>query len=451
MMQIYVPSNIALALELLHAGGYEAYIVGGCVRDCLLGKTPNDYDITTSAMPEEMKSVFSGYRLIETGLKHGTLTVLISDNPIEITTFRIDGDYSDSRHPDNVSFTRSLSEDLARRDFTVNAMAYSPEDGLVDLFDGQNDLNAGILRAVGQPEKRFTEDALRIMRGLRFASVLGFSLEQNTADAMLKCSGLLDNVSGERIYTELKSLLCGKNVGEVLRRYYRIMEPVIPGLTTMSGFDQHNYHHRFDLLEHTIRVVEAVPPTPVLRFSALLHDIGKQDCFTMDEKGVGHFYGHPKHSMHRAEAIFDRLCSDSATRSTVLKLIEQHDTPIEPEQSIILKRLGRLGEDTLRMLFTLKRADTIGQGVERQTAERMAVFDRCDAILQKVLSEKLCYSINMLNINGSQLIALGYRQGIALGKMLNEMLEQVTNGQLDNTYESLSQYAVMRLPKTDTQ
>ena len=293
-MDWVLPAQVNTALARLHDAGYEAYIVGGCVRDRIMGREPKDYDITTSALPEQTAAVFAGERIIETGMKHGTVTVLLDGEPLEITTFRIDGTYSDSRHPDAVTFTPSLREDLARRDFTMNAMAYSSETGLVDPFGGQADIAAKYIRCVGDPDLRFREDALRILRALRFSSVLGFPIEPETDGAARYLCLLLKKISAERVFSELKQLLCGPDVRRVLLDYAGVLGAVLPEILPMQGFDQRNPHHCYDILEHTAAAVEAMPPEPALRLAALLHDVGKPECFFTDEDGVGHFYGHPK-------------------------------------------------------------------------------------------------------------------------------------------------------------
>ena len=286
---IHLPCEVKLAIAKLTEKGFEAYIVGGCVRDSLMKCTPKDYDITTSANPEEVKNVFKEYRVVETGLKHGTVTVIVRGMPLEITTFRIDSEYLDHRHPKNVTFTKSLKEDTARRDFTMNALAYNDEKGLCDFYGGKVDIENKIIRCVGDANKRFNEDALRIMRALRFSSVLGFDIEENTKNAMFNNKHLLKNISSERLAGELVKLLCGANVKKILLEYIDIIGVFIPELLPMKGFEQHNRHHIYDVWTHTAVAIENIDASPVLRLAALFHDAGKPDCFFM-KNGEGHFY-----------------------------------------------------------------------------------------------------------------------------------------------------------------
>ena len=320
-----IPSYARTALDRLTAAGHEAWLVGGCVRDLLLGRTPGDYDITTAALPEETEGVFAGEQLIETGLRHGTVTVVLEGCPLEITTYRVDGTYADARHPDQVTFTRSLREDAARRDFTVNAMAYHPDRGLWDGFGGRADLEKGLLRCVGDPETRFREDALRILRAVRFASVLGFTLEPATAEAARRTAPLLGQIAPERLSAELTKLLCGPGAGTVLGEYPDILGALIPELGPMVGFDQRNLHHCHDLLTHTAAAVDNIPPDPALRLAMLLHDVGKPETFSLGEDGQGHFYGHAKRSVELADAILRRLRYPNHLREKAVTLIRFHD------------------------------------------------------------------------------------------------------------------------------
>ena len=332
-MNLPLSPGAAKALALLLAAGYEAWIVGGCVRDALLGLPPKDYDLTTSALPEETQRVFAAYPRIETGLRHGTVTVLLEGEPLEITTYRVDGAYSDARHPDGVTFTRSLRQDAARRDFTINAMAYAPGQGLQDFFGGQADLAQGTIRAVGRAETRFHEDALRILRALRFASVLDFTLEAETHQAALACAPLLAAISPERVFSELGKLLCGKAAGRVLRTYPQVLGAVVPEILPMVGFDQRNAHHCYDVWTHTAVAVDHVPPELPLRLAMLFHDIGKPDTFSLGEDGQGHFYGHARRSVEQAEAILTRLRAPRQVRETVLLLVRYHDAVLEESPS----------------------------------------------------------------------------------------------------------------------
>ncbi len=434
---VKLPEYAERVIDALEKAGFEAYVVGGFVRDMLTGRKSGDIDITTNALPEEMKRVFSDYRLIETGIKHGTVTVLIDHIPVEVTTYRIDKGYTDGRHPDSVAFTRSLTEDLARRDFTVNAMAYNPKSGIVDPFGGRQDIESKTLRCVGSPEKRFTEDSLRILRGLRFSCTLGFALEENTAKASIACRSLLKNVSAERIFTELSKMLCGENIKEVLLNYTEIFEEILPELRGMKGFDQKNFHHIYDILTHTAVAVESIDPIPHLRFAALFHDSGKTDCFTIDSGGVGHFYGHPRISTDKAEKALTRLKSDSFTKNRVMSLIKLHDTPIEPTQSVIKKKLNKYGEEMFFELIKLQRADNMGIAPEFQF--RQKTYTQIENIAREILNSQQCFSLKDLAVNGNDLAELGLK-GKEIGSALKLLLEAVIDSKAENSKESLIEY-----------
>ncbi len=433
-------SKQALAIiEQLHSCGYEAYAVGGCTRDMLMGRENHDTDITTSATPEEIKKVLSSFRNIDTGIKHGTVTVIIDGIPFEVTTYRTEKGYSDGRHPDEVIFTRSLEEDLKRRDFTVNSIAYCPEKGFADPFGGREDIERKIIRCVGKPKERFTEDSLRILRGLRFASVLGFEIEKNTADAMRECKELLNIVSKERIFSELSKLLCGENVRDILVNYSDILEVVLPEIKGMKDFDQHNYHHIYDILEHTAAVTESIPPVPHLRFAALFHDCGKTDCFSKDENGTGHFYSHPSISSRKANEALLRLKSDTKTREAVVKLVKVHDTPIEESERIIKKRLRSMGEELFFDLVKLQRADT--KGLAPKFHCRESHFDTLEKMAKQIIADEECFSIKDLKINGNDLINKGFI-GKEIGNALASALEAVIDEKVKNEKEELLAFCI---------
>lgn len=434
-----LPEEVGNALEILEVAGFEACLVGGCVRDFLLGTAPRDFDIATDALPEETKKAFSGFRVIETGLKHGTVTVLINGMPLEITTYRADGIYSDGRHPDQVHFTRRLEEDLARRDFTVNAMAYSRKKGLVDIFGGRQDLKEKRIQTVGEAERRFSEDALRIIRALRFSSVLGFEIADKTAAAAHSLKERLAIVSAERIYTELTKLLCGKNVRRVLMAYPEILGVWLPEILPMVGFCQHNFHHIYTVWEHTAAVTEAIPPVPYLRWAALLHDCGKPGTFSMGTDGVGHFYGHHKRSTAMAEIILDRLKTDKDTGARIITLIRYHDTPLERDLKSVKRMLNKLGAELFFDLVKLQRADNMGQAP--QFRNRQQKLDEVEALAREILQTKDCFSLKDLAISGRDLIELGLSPGPELGKMLNQLLETVIEGTLPNEKELLLEEA----------
>lgn len=434
-----LPEGVKAVLSRLENNGFEAYIVGGCVRDMFMGRTPDDYDITTSAMPEQTAELFSDCRLLSYGAKHGTVTVMYDGMPLEITTFRREGEYTDSRRPSAVYFDATLEQDLSRRDFTCNAMAYSPQRGLVDIFGGREDIKNGVIRAVGKAEERFSEDALRILRALRFASVLDFEIEENTARAAAECGVLLDNISGERICTELFKLLCGRGFARIIREHTDVLGNIIPGIIRMKDFDQNNHNHVHTLLEHTLIAAENVPPVPYMRLAALMHDTGKPDCCTVDEKGESHFYGHPEKSVMHAEKLLNRLKCDNLTRNRVIDLIRYHDVRYEPNEKTILRWLNRVGEDMLMDIFTLQKADILAQNPKYFL--RMDKVEECRFIAEKAVEEKKCCSVGMLKINGNDLINMGVPQGAKIGELLQKLLDEVVDGSLANEHDALAERA----------
>lgn len=430
-----LPSQVLQAIDRLNAAGHRAYLVGGAVRELLRGRGAlTDFDLTTSARPEETERVFSDCRLVETGLKHGTVTVLLGGLPLEITTFRVDGAYSDGRHPDGVAFTPSLERDLERRDFTINAMAYHPREGLIDLHGGRADLMAGLVRCVGGPDRRFQEDGLRMLRGMRFAAVLGFRLEAETGAALLRNRALLDGIAHERVREELTKLLRGRSAGRILEEYAPVAAQVLPELEPTFGFDQRNPWHDRDVWRHTLAAVDAAPATPVLRWAALLHDLGKPACFTLDEKGVGHFYGHGEESARLAGQILSRLRFDTDTRQRIVALVAMHDRPIIPERCPIRRLLARLGPEGTAELIALHRADNAAQSA--LAAGRQGELDRAQAVLDQLLAEGACFQKKDLAVNGRDMLALGLR-GREIGRALDRCLEAVLTEQLPNQREAL--------------
>jgi tRNA nucleotidyltransferase (CCA-adding enzyme) len=441
-LTITLPSDVAVLLAMLRDAGYPAYTVGGCVRDALLGIEPHDWDICTSALPEQMQQVFRSLHTVETGLKHGTLTVVVHHVPYEITTFRVDGAYTDHRHPDAVAFVDNIAEDLSRRDFTVNAMAWSPDAGLVDLFGGREDLAAGVIRCVGEPALRFDEDALRVLRALRFASVYDFTIDPATDAAARKLAPSLAGVAGERIREELLKLLCGRGAGRILRAYPDILSEIIPEIRPMVGYDQKNHHHSYDLWEHTVRAVENMPPEADLRLAMLLHDTGKPLVRTMDEHGEGHYRGHQQASAEIAERAADTLRLDNATRDRVIRMVRYHDIPLRTEtgeinldRSFLLRKLNRFGETDLRALIRIHRADRIATGYSTPEREDRRMKERLDA-LDVLLAEKPCYTLKDLAVNGHDLQAAGLR-GKEIGETLQRLLEDVMDGRLENSRDAL--------------
>lgn len=437
-----IPSDAALIIQRLEAAGYEAYAVGGCVRDSLLGRPPKDWDITTSARPEEVKACFPEVRTIDTGLQHGTVTLLLGGQPYEVTTYRVDGVYSDCRHPEQVTFTSRLADDLARRDFTICAMAYHPHKGIIDLYGGREDLERGIIRCVGDAQTRFREDALRIFRALRFASVLDFALAPDTAAAVLDCRQLLRNIAPERIRVELDKLLCGPGAGRVLREYPQVLAQWIPEILPACGFEQHSPYHAYDVWEHIVRTVEAAPAEPVLRLTMLFHDIGKPACFTRDAGGRGHFHGHPAVSARMAEEILGRLRYDKHTSRQVLELVRLHDIWLAPDAVRIRKLLHVIGPDLTEKLFAVQCADAAGKA-ETAAAEQTGRVRAAEKVYAEILRRGDCYTVDSLAISGRELLDMGVPAGPAVGKILNRLLNKVMEGMLENTPESLQRTAEM--------
>ena len=437
---MWMPENVREILERLEEAGYEAWCVGGAVRDALLGREPGDWDVATGAPPEAVLELFAPNAL-PTGLRHGTVTVG-GGRGVEVTTFRRDGEYLDNRHPDHVEFTRSLAEDLSRRDFTVNAIAVDLRGDLADPFGGREDLRRRILRAVGQPEKRFREDALRILRGLRFAARLGSAVEPDTAAAIRRCAPLLRNIAPERIQAELTGLLCGEHVLEVLLEYPDVLGVFLPELLPCVGFDQHSVYHCYDVWEHTARAVAAVRPLPVLRYAMLLHDIGKPETFTLDEEGRGHFYGHWRRSVPLARAALERLRMDNRSKQTILTLVERHDCELPLSEKAVRRSLARYGEETLRLLLEVKRADNLAQA--ERYRDRQVLIRQWEEMLELVLAEGECFSLRQLAVRGGDLTALGLG-GPAVGRGLETLLNQVMDGRLPNDRGILLEYAKEKL------
>ncbi len=437
-MRINIPEYAQKALGLLHAQGFKAYIVGGCVRDAVLGKTPNDYDICTDCTPNVMKKVFEGLPTIETGIKHGTLTVLIDRQPIEITTFRSDGEYSDHRKPDSVRFEKELSEDLKRRDFTVNALCYNDSEGIVDMFGGISDIQNRIIRCVGKPQERFDEDALRILRALRFSSVLGFSIEDNTSRAIHDQKELLRQISAERIAAELKKLLCGADPARILTEYRDVMAVIIPQLEPCFDFAQNNPHHCFDVYQHICHSVNNIEPDWVLRLTMLLHDIAKPLVHTVDENGIDHFKTHQLKSAELARKITASLKLDNKSRSRIHSLVLEHDNRIPAKKKSVRRFLSKYDQDFFADYLKVRRADTLAQsGYFRK--EKLNELDELEAIAKQIAEQELCLHISDLAVNGNDLI----NQGLSnkqIGDGLKALLDAVIEERVENKREKLLAY-----------
>lgn len=423
-------------INILEANGYEAYAVGGCVRDTIMGKTPNDWDITTNCLPEDIVHCFEGVRIIETGLKHGTVTLLIDDETFEVTTYRKDGAYTDNRHPDSVTFVTDLESDLSRRDFTVNAMAYNPRIGLVDLFGGREDIENKCIRCVGEANKRFGEDALRILRALRFASVLNFTINEDTSRAIYELKDNLSNISKERINCEFTKLLTGKRNVDIIREYFDVICVFIPEMADMRGFKQHNSWHIYDVLEHTLVALSHANNDIIVRLALLLHDIAKPRMFTMDENGIGHFHGHPAVSADMAREILNRLRYDKNTISTVVRLIKDHDNRFPPNIKSVKRMMTKLGEENMRRLISIQLADSSAQNPER-SAQRLRDIQDASKLIDIIVTQQQAYSINQLAVNGKDLIEMGIKPGPRLGEILEELLQLVIDDKLENTRDSL--------------
>ena len=428
-----IPREVCAVLQTLERAGHEAYIVGGCVRDILMGKPPHDWDVTTSALPEETMALFDHFA-IPTGLRHGTVTVRSGETACEVTTFRTDGDYPDHRHPAAVTFTRSLREDLQRRDLTVNAMAMDVHGTLHDPFGGQADIRRRVLRCVGQPEHRFREDALRILRTLRFSATLGFAIDADTHRSLRERRDDLRYVAAERVREELTKLLCGADVLRVLLEDPQVLGVVLPEILPCVGFDQHNRHHCYDVWGHTAHAVAAAPPDPVLRWAMLLHDLGKPSCFTLDEQGVGHFHGHHRPSAEMAETVCRRLRFDRAAAQQICMLVRYHDRPIPLTERAIRRAMNQLGVEGLRQLCAVKRADNLAQHPDYRGRQRE--INEGEAIMDELLRKDACFSLKQLAVNGQDMMALGL-QGPAIGKMLQALLDAVIDGAVENERNAL--------------
>lgn len=438
-IKISVPSDVERIIRTLEAAGYEAYAVGGCVRDALLLRTPHDWDITTSARPERVKDLFP--HTLDTGLKHGTVTVMLGHEGYEVTTYRVDGAYLDGRHPEEVSFTTLLSEDLRRRDFTINAMAYHPDRGLVDLFDGQGDLNKHIVRCVGDAKERFGEDALRMMRAVRFSAQLDYEIEEKTKEAIAQLAGTLEKISAERIQAELVKLLLSAHPERIRTCWETGMTAVFfPEFDRMMETGQNNPHHCYSVGEHTIHSMMEVRADRVLRLSMLLHDSGKPATKTTDEAGIDHFHGHVQESVRIAKKLLGRLKFDNDTTDRVVRLVGAHDVWIVPDAKHMRRAMNRLGEDLFPELFEVKEADMRAQSMYER-AEKENALAQLRRIYGEVRAAGECVSLKDLAVNGSDLIAAGMKPGKELGAVLRALLEEVLEDPSCNEKEILLQKA----------
>lgn len=438
-MEIHIPTGARKIIARLEQHGYEAYIVGGCVRDSLMGKRPSDWDICTSARAEEMMALFEDKRIIPTGIQHGTLTILAEDGAYEVTTFRIDGEYLDHRHPKSVAFTRELAEDLSRRDFTINAMAWHPERGLIDLFGGVEDLRDRLVRAVGDPVQRFNEDGLRMLRMVRFATVLDFDYDPATYDAVRKQGHLLQYISKERIQVELNKILLAAHPARGLEDLYTLgMYPyIIPMMCHTVGFAQRGGHHFLDVFEHSLLAVGVIAPELVLRLTMLLHDIGKPFVWDSSESlSYDRFDDHAAVSAKLAGKILRDLKYDNATRKDVVELIAHHNDILLPDPVNVRRALARLGEVQTRRLVQVKVADLIAHDLAGEREKILALFAEISDVIDEVVARGDCTSVKALAIGGQDMMALGL-SGRAIGQMLNAALELVLEKPEMNTRETL--------------
>lgn len=440
-MQIRLPENVRGIIHRLEQAGYEAWAVGGCVRDSLLGREPEDWDITTSARPEEVRALFT--RTVDTGIAHGTVTVMLQKKGYEVTTYRVDGEYEDARHPKEVTFTGELKEDLRRRDFTINAMAYNDRAGLVDIFGGQEDLGKKVIRCVGKADERFDEDALRIMRAVRFSAQLGFRIEDGTKGAIRAHAGRLTCVSAERIQMELTRLVTSPHP-EYLRTAWEtgITAVILPEFDRLMETPQNNLHHCHNAGEHTLLAMQAAPAEKTLRLAMLLHDFGKAQCRTTDETGVDHFRGHAQISRRMAFDVLKRLRYDNDTRDRVCALVAFHDTAVEPEIRAVRRAVSRMGPEIFEQLLLVKRADLEAQSDYRRK-EKIQWLDSLQSLYEQIRREGNCLSLKDLAVSGRDLMEAGLRPGPGLGQTLQMLLELVLEEPSRNTKE----YLLSNLPK----
>lgn len=441
-MRLQMPANVKLIIDKLTKSGYEAYIVGGCVRDSILGRDPDDWDVTTSAQPCEIKKVFA--RTVDTGIAHGTVTVLSGGIGVEVTTYRIDGEYEDSRHPNCVEFTTDLSQDLMRRDFTINAMAYNEREGLIDLYGGMDDLKANIIRCVGNPTERFGEDALRILRAVRFAAQLGFTIDEETKKAISELAPTLSHISAERIQVEIVKLLLSprpawwKQVWEL-----GITKVIMPEFDEMMATEQNTPYHMYNVGEHTLKVLENVRADRVLRIAALLHDVGKPKMKTTDEAGIDHFKQHSEAGVSIASNILKRLKFDNDTTTKVLLLVKWHDLRPQTSEVAVRRAINKMGDNIFPYFLELERADTMGKSAVDQ-AEKLKSNGERTKIYEKIKSEGQCVSLRDLAISGKDLLELGIKAGPQMGEVLNACLQEV----LDDPQKNTKEYLISQVEKS---
>lgn len=434
MIEIQLPDEVKNIISELEQNGHEAYVVGGCVRDCILGKAPKDWDITTSAKPEEIKSIFN--KTIDTGIQHGTVTVIVNRTGFELTTYRVDGEYSDGRHPENVVFTPDLKEDLRRRDFTINAMAYNDRNGLIDEFCGQEDLEKCIIRCVGDPDRRFEEDALRMMRAVRFSARLNFDIDTETVRAIKKLAPTLNRISMERIRDEFMGIITSPNPSKIHELYeLGLTDVFFQEWNRMENTEQNTIHHIYNVAQHTIKVMENIEADPILRLAACLHDVGKPDCIKTDEEG-DHFKGHPAVSADMSVSIMRRLKFDNDTIKKVKKLVLYHDIRPNNSEKEVRRTISKTGTDIYPELFMLKRADIAGQSDYRRQ-EKLQLIADFEKNRNSIMNKNQALCIKDLSISGKDIIDLGVKMGPDVGKMLERLLNYVLDKPEDNDRDIL--------------
>lgn len=425
-MKIDIPHEIKDILVQLNSNGFKVYAVGGCIRDTLLGIEPKDWDICTNAIPNEVKKVFQNEKIIDTGLKHGTVTLVRNNIPYEITTFRADGNYSDGRHPDSVSFVSSLQEDLSRRDFTINALAADKTGSVIDCFNGVNDLKNNIIRCVGNPYERFGEDALRILRALRFSAKYYFRIDENTSKAIHSCCHLIKNVSAERITAEFCKIIKNSN-SNLLMEFSDVISEIVPEVTPCIGFNQNNSHHIFDVYQHSVKAIEFAQHNLELRLSLFFHDIGKPETYIIDEKGVGHFPNHAIVGAEMTEKIMKRMRFDNITIRNVVELVKYHDTVIQTTPAFVRRLLNKYGNTQSKQLINVVKCDKRAQSQNKDSERTLKDVSLLSEIIKKEISKKHCFSLKNLAVNGEDIKCLGVKEGPNIGKILKRLLAFVLN------------------------
>ena len=439
-MKITLPEEVSYIIRKLNDNGHQAYAVGGCVRDSFLGRIPDDWDITTSALPQEVKKVFS--KTIDTGIQHGTVTVRQNHKSFEVTTYRVDGEYLDGRHPKQVSFTRSLEEDLKRRDFTINAMAYNDDEGLVDIFGGIDDLDKKVIRAVGNATERFSEDALRMLRALRFSAQLDFEIEKDTFLAIKDLASTITKISAERIQVELIKLITSNHPEKMIDVYNSgLTQFILPEFDEMMECEQNTPHHMYTVGLHTVKAMQGVPNDKVLRLTMLMHDMGKPACKVTDENGRDHFHGHPAVSEKISREIFSRLKFDNATRDIVCALVANHDVRPELRKKPIRRLIAKTGTQIFPALFTVNRADILAQSMYKRD-EKLERVDQFEEIYNEIISQNECIKISDLAIRGADLIEAGVDKGPVIGVILNKLFDLVVDDPSLNNSQTLMQLAM---------